>query len=83
MRLGTVGRALKSVAAILAVAIVMLASLCSVQAAANVLPPKATPLGWSLDDMANAVANFSISGNDPAYYPETPFQIIYRHPNVP
>ena len=30
--------------------------------------------------MAAAVANFSISGNDLAYYPDTPFQIIYRHP---
>lgn len=46
----------------------------------QVLPPAATPLGWSIDDMAAAVANFSISGNDLAYYPDTPFQIIYRHP---
>src|SRR5258708_1338614 len=49
-------------------------------ASGNVLPPRATPLGWSLDEMTAAVANFSISGNDPAYYPDTPFQIIYRHP---
>jgi hypothetical protein len=46
----------------------------------QVLPPTATPKGWSIDDMAAAVANFSISGNDLAYYPDTPFQIIYRHP---
>jgi hypothetical protein len=45
-----------------------------------VLPPTATPREWTVDDMAAAVANFSISGNDPAYYPDTPFQIIYRHP---
>jgi hypothetical protein len=44
----------------------------------NVLPPSATPHGWSLDDMAEAVADFSITGNDPAFYPDTPFQIIYR-----
>jgi hypothetical protein len=46
----------------------------------RIMPPEATPLGWSLDDMAAAVANFSISGNDPAFFPDTPFQIIYRHP---
>jgi len=64
----------------------MLASLITITATAsnassgNVLPPEASPLGWTLDDMASAVADFSISGNDPAYYPETPFQIIYRRP---
>lgn len=46
----------------------------------QVLPPTAHPHGYTLDDMAAAVANFSISGNDPAYYPDTPFQIIYRRP---
>ena len=46
----------------------------------NVLPPSAKTHGYSLDDMASAVANFSISGNDPAYYPDTPFQIIYTRP---
>lgn len=46
----------------------------------QVLPPTATPLGYSLDAMASTVANFSITGNDPAYYPDTPFQILYRHP---
>ncbi len=55
-------------------------SLSAVAGSGQVLPPKATPHGWSLDDMAAAIANFSISGNDLAYYPETPFQIIYRHP---
>lgn len=48
----------------------------------KVLPPEATPHGWSLDDMAAAVANFSISGNDEAYHPDTPFQIIYRKGNL-
>ncbi len=48
--------------------------------AGNVLPPNAQPKGWTLDRMAEVVADFSISGNDPAYYPDTPFQIIYRHP---
>jgi hypothetical protein len=44
----------------------------------NVLPPDATPHGWSLEDMAAAVANFTASGNDLSYYPDTPFQILYR-----
>ncbi len=47
----------------------------------HVLPPRARVLGYSLDDMAAAVANFSISGNDPAFYPTTPFQIIYNRPD--
>ena len=38
----------------------------------NVLPPTAQPLSWTIDDMAAAIANFSASGNDPAYYPERP-----------
>ena len=67
-----------------AFAITMLAS-CTLAAlqpahAGQVLPPGATPFGYSLDQMAAAVANFSISGNDPSYYPDTPFQIIYRRP---
>src|SRR5262245_12722827 len=46
----------------------------------KVLPPGAAPHGWTLDEMAAAVANFSISGNDEAFHPDTPFQIIYRRP---
>src|SRR3954470_16071544 len=44
----------------------------------GVLPPNARPLGWTLQDMARAVAYFSDSNNDPAYFPDTPFQILYR-----
>ena len=59
----------------------LVASTLSVSAdSGHVLPPTARPHGWTIDRMAAAVANFSISGNDPAYYPDTPFQIIYRHP---
>jgi len=47
------------------------------QGGGKVLPPRAQPHGYSLDEMASAVANFSITGNNPAYYPDTPFQIIY------
>ncbi|MCW5554276.1 MAG: hypothetical protein KIS67_19220 [Verrucomicrobiae bacterium] len=58
----------------------MLTSSVTAFGQGNVLPPQATPKGYSLDDMAAAVANFSITGNDPAYYPDTPFQIIYNRP---
>lgn len=50
------------------------------KAAGKILPASAKPLGWTIDDMAAAIANFSITGNDPTFYPDTPFQIIYRHP---
>jgi hypothetical protein len=50
--------------------------------AGNVLPPGAKSHGYSIDDMALEVANFSLSGNDLAYYPDTPFQILYRQGNL-
>ena len=46
----------------------------------NVLPPNASPYGYSLDDMAKALALFDTSGNDLSYYPKTPFQILYADP---
>lgn len=42
-----------------------------------VLPPWATPYGYSRADMTRLLAQFTTSGNDPAYYPTTPFQILY------
>ena len=81
MTLATATTSARSIAAALAVSLAMAVGAPSASAGpGDVLPPTATPLGWSLDEMASAVANFSISGNDPAYYPDTPFQIIYRHP---
>jgi hypothetical protein len=50
--------------------------------AGNVLPPGANSHGYSIDDMALEVANFSLSGNNLAYYPDTPFQILYRQGNL-
>src|SRR4051812_8760351 len=70
----------RALALLLAGVCIFANALASQAAPGNVLPANATPLGYSLDGMASAVANFSISGNDPAYYPDTPFQIIYRHP---
>jgi hypothetical protein len=42
-----------------------------------VLAPNQTPSGFALEDMARALAYFSTSGNDRAYYPDTPFQVLY------
>jgi hypothetical protein len=71
----------RGLATALTTGLCLVASSISTNASSgHVLPPSATPQGWSIDDMAAAVANFSISGNDLANYPDTPFQIIYRHP---
>lgn len=43
----------------------------------HVLPPQASPHGYSLTKMAKATAPFGFNGNDPALYPNTPFQILY------
>ena len=43
----------------------------------RVLPASADPFGYSLTDMAELVAPFTISGNDPAVEPDTPFQILH------
>jgi hypothetical protein len=67
--------------ALLGLALLVATTASADIASGRVLPPTAIPLGWSIDDMAAAVANFSISGNDLAYYPDTPFQIVYRHPS--
>jgi len=42
-----------------------------------VRPASAKPHGYSLTEMAAAVAPFTLSGNDPALYPDTPFQILH------
>lgn len=46
----------------------------------NVLPPEAMPYGYTLNDMASALALFNTSGNSPSYYPNTPLQILYVDP---
>ena len=43
----------------------------------NVMPPEAKPSGYSLDDIAKAIAYFTTSGNNEALKPKTPFQILY------
>jgi hypothetical protein len=46
----------------------------------HVLPASAKPYGYSLDDMAQAMALFQTSG-EVSYYPTTPFQILFTGPN--
>jgi hypothetical protein len=43
----------------------------------NVYPADARPYGFTLDIMAQRLALFTTNGNDPKYYPQTPFQILY------
>ena len=46
----------------------------------GVLPPSATPKGYSLADMSRLTALFTTSGNQASYYPKTPFQVLYVNP---
>lgn len=66
------------------VAIMMALVLSSIGSAlaSSVLPPSAHPHGWSLDRMTAALAQFSTSGNNPAYAPATPFQILATAPGT-
>ncbi|HEY9834731.1 MAG TPA: hypothetical protein V6D26_29535 [Stenomitos sp.] len=54
----------------------------------RVVPSPTTIAGYSLADMAQALANFSTNSaitniNDPSYLPQTPFQILYlKNPNT-
>lgn len=43
----------------------------------HILPPTAKPHGYSLEQMAVALAKFTESQNNLNYYPDTPFQILY------
>jgi len=43
----------------------------------KVISPTAKVQGYSLDDMAQALAYFTKTGNNLAYLPKTPFQILY------
>jgi hypothetical protein len=47
-----------------------------------VFPANARPHGWSRERMARALALFSTSGNNPADYPVTPFQILSVDPGT-
>ena len=74
--------------AIAAVAIVLAIGLGSAtpgEAAVRggrVLPPQARLFGYTLADMAREAALFTNTGNDPANYPDTPFQVLYADPTT-
>src|SRR5919109_644876 len=65
----------------LATAVALLAGLVGSAVAGGILPPKAKPHGYTLADMARAVALFTTSGNNPDFYPDTPFQILFADPD--
>ena len=69
-----------------ALVVVMAAVVVSVSAPAyasgNVLPAAAQPNGVSRADMAQALAVFTISGNDSAFLPQTPSQVLYGDPST-
>ena len=46
-------------------------------ASSRVRPATAKAHGVSLTEMAEAVAPFTMSDNNPAAYPDTPFQVLY------
>ena len=71
---------LRSIVATLVTVLAFAGTAKIARADGNVMPPSANPHGYSLTDMAAAVANFSISGNDTSFLPTTPFQIIYNRP---
>jgi hypothetical protein len=52
-------------------------SLAGAQHGGNVMPPQATPKGYSLDHMAKETALFGFNHFDIKFYPETPFQILF------
>jgi hypothetical protein len=43
----------------------------------QVLPSGARPQGYSLEDMARLVGQFTINGNNPNSVPKTPFRILF------
>jgi hypothetical protein len=57
------------------------AEVGSAQGGGTVLPATARPYGYSLTDMSQKTAPFNVSGNDPQYYPKTPFQVLYADSN--
>ena len=65
---------------IVAVASVSATAGAGTGAGGGVMPPAAQPHGVSRADMTEALALFSISGNDPALLPDTPAQVLYADP---
>jgi hypothetical protein len=51
-------------------------------AGGEVMPPSARPFGFSLRDAAGKNAQFVTSGNNPQFFPTTPFQMLFADPNT-
>lgn len=66
-----------SIALLIVFASLSFATPASIASQVKVMPPAASPYGYSLADMAALAAPFNASGNDPSQYPDTPFQILY------
>src|SRR5260221_478161 len=65
----------------LGAALVLIASSAPALArGGHVLPPTAKAHGFTLADLAAATAPFTTSGNNPNFYPDTPFQVLYVDP---
>ncbi len=73
-------RAFAAVAIVLAFGLGNAAPSGAAAGGGRVLPPQARPFGYTLTDMAQEAALFTSTGNDPANYPDTPFQILFVDP---
>ncbi len=73
-------RAFAAVAIVLALGLGNAAPSAAAAGGGRVLPPQARPFGYTLTDMAREAALFTSTGNDPANYPDTPFQILFLDP---
>ena len=74
------GRAFASVAIVVAFGLGNVAPSGAAAGGGRVLPSQARLFGYKLTDMAREVALFTSTGNDPANYPDTPFQILFVDP---
>jgi hypothetical protein len=60
-----------------AAAIMIVSAASTAYADGNVMPAPAQPHGTSRAEIAQALAPFTFSGNNPALLPLTPFQVLY------
>ena len=75
-------RAIAALAIFLAIALGDAAQSRAATGGGRVLPPQARLFGYSLADMARETALFTNTDNDPANYPDTPFQVLYADPTT-
>ena len=73
--------AVLSAVLLVGLAVVLPAGAAGARSGSGVLPPSATPYGYSRADMTGLLAAFTASGNNPSYYPATPFQVLYVAPD--